>query len=62
MAKDSEVVKTTGRHLHKGGKAVHESDHQITTMTPLEKEAQKYATITYFPKITNKVVNIFANV
>jgi hypothetical protein len=33
---------------------------QITTLTPQEKEAQKYATNPYFLKITNKVVNIFA--
>jgi hypothetical protein len=37
-----------------------QSIRQITTLTPLEKEAQKYATILYFLKITNKVVNIFA--
>jgi hypothetical protein len=33
---------------------------QVTTLTPLEKETQKYATTLCFPRITIKLVNIFA--
>jgi len=32
----------------------------VTTLQPLEKEAQKFATIPFFPKITNKLATIFA--
>jgi PHD/YefM family antitoxin component YafN of YafNO toxin-antitoxin module len=33
---------------------------QITTLQPLEKDAQKFASIPYFPTITNKLATIFA--